>query len=116
MLRRMCMVDNEIPLISAQKTQQKDVSLDPAGFFVIELNHSKKTIRVEYYKNVYKNNKIVSGKLSLVFEGNRADALCDTISEHIKNLLPEHYLYLGRELQRAVDALTNKKSYVQDGC
>ena len=108
------MADKEVPLISAKKTPQKDVTLDPSGFFVIEVK--KKQIRVEYFSNVYKKGKIVSGKLEKVFSGTKADALCDTIAKHVPNLRQEHYLYLGRELQKAQHALEHNEKYVQDGC
>lgn len=108
------MVDKEIPLIHEQKTTQKDVTLDPAGFFIIEV--TRKEIRVEYYSNVYKKAKIVSGKLEKVFTGKKANALGDTIARHIRNLRPEHYLYLGRELQRAQYAFEQNEKYIQDGC
>jgi len=106
----------EVPLVYAKKTKEKDVRLDPNGFFVIEISKKDKNIRVEYYSNVYRDNKIVSGKLEKVFVGKKADALSDTISEHIKNLYPEHYMYLGRELQIAEEALLKEKKYYQGGC
>jgi hypothetical protein len=108
------MVDKVIPLVQAKKIRQKDVLLDPKGFFVIEVYDKK--IHVEYYTNVYKNKKNVSGELQKVFEGIRADALSDTIAQHCLGLLSTHYLYLGRELQRAQDALERNKKYVQGGC
>ena len=103
-----------IPLIKAKKTSKNDVILDPKGFFVIEI-HDREII-VEYYTNVYKNKKIVSGKLKKVFSGTNADALCDTISKHITYMRPEHYMYLGRELIKAQYAILNNKKYVQGGC
>jgi hypothetical protein len=108
------MVDKEVPLIEAKKTPQKDVRLDPEGFFVIEVK--KGQIRVEYYSNVYKKKKIVSGKLEKVFSGTQADALSDTIARYLPQLRQEHYLYLGRELQRAQHALEHHEKYVQEGC
>jgi dihydropteroate synthase len=108
------MADKEIPLIQAEKTPQKDIILDNKGFFVIEV--IKKNIRVEYYLNVYKNNKIVSGTLEKVFSGTKANELSDTIAKHVSNLRPEHYLYLGRELQKAQYALEQGKKYEQGGC
>lgn len=110
------MVDKEVPLINAAKTPRKDVVLDPEGFFVVEIDKKQKKIRAEYYTNVYKKERIVSGNLQMVFSGNKADALCDTIAQNIPTLLPEHYLYLGRELQRAQFALEQNEKYVQDGC
>ncbi|HEC89608.1 MAG TPA: DUF4346 domain-containing protein [Thermoplasmatales archaeon] len=108
------MVENDIPIIVAEKTPQKEVVLDPKGFFVIEVVDGM--IRVEYYTNVVKNSRIVSGKLEKIFTGVKADAICDTIARHIKDLLPEHYMYLGRELLKAQQALENNRKYIQDGC
>jgi hypothetical protein len=108
------MPDKEIPLIKAVKTPQKDVILDPKGFFIIEI--VGKEIRVEYYSNVYKNKRIVSGILRMVFSGTKSDALSDTIVKHIPDLRPEHYMYLGRELQKAQYALEKNKKYIQGGC
>lgn len=110
------MADKEVPLIKAEKKPERDVILDPNGFFVIEINRKKNNIRIEYYSNVYKEKRIVSGNLQMVFTGNKTDALCDTIAKHIPNLLPEHYMYLGREIQRAQYALEKNKKYVQGGC
>jgi len=110
------MADKEIPLIRAKKTAQRDVKLDPNGFFVIELDRKNKDIRVEYYSNVYRNNKIVSGVLEMIFVGKKADELCDTIAENVPKLLPTHYLYLGRELKSAELALINNIKYFQGGC
>ena len=43
------MVDKEIPLFHAKKIPEKDVILDPKGFFVIEVDKKQKQIRIEYY-------------------------------------------------------------------
>ena len=106
------MADKEVPLIKAKKTLRKDVKLDPSGFFVIEVDRKNNKIRVEYYSNVYKGKRIVTGNLRMVFQGDKADALCDTIAKKISGLLPEHYLYLGRETQRAQCALEKNKKYI----
>ena len=107
----------DVPLIKAEKIKEKDVRLDPNGFFVIEVDRKKNLIRVEYYKNVYKdNNKIVSGNLKKVFIGKKANALCDTISKNVPNLYPEHYMYIAREIQRAQCALEKNKRFIQGGC
>ena len=104
----------EVPLVHAKKTIEKDLVLDPNGFFVIEVRDN--AIFVEYYKNVYKNNRIVSGNIKKVFKGLRADEICDTIANHVPDLLPGHYLYLGRELKVAEQALDRKSVYEQGGC
>ena len=110
------MADKEVPLMQAKKILRKDVILDPNGFFVIEVDKKQNNIGVEYYSNVYKNNKIVSGNLEKVFTGTKADALSDTIAKHVPDLRNEHYMYLGRELQKAQYALEQNKKYVQGGC
>ena len=110
------MANRKIPLIKAVKTPEKDVKLDPNGFFVIELDKKEEQIRVEYYSNVYKGKKIVSGILEKVFVGKKTDALCDIISKNVPRLLPEHYMYLGREIQLAQCALEKNKKYFQGGC
>ena len=104
----------EVPLVQAKKTMEKDLVLDPKGFFVIEVRDN--AIFVEYYKNVYKNDRIVSGNIKKVFKGQKADELCDTIADHVPDLLPGHYLYLGRELKVAEQALEGKSFYEQGGC
>ena len=110
------MVDKEVPLIKAKKTPQKEIILDSNGFFVIEINRKQNEIRVEYYSNVYKEKRIASGILEKVFTGNKADSLCDTIVKNVPNLLPSHYMYLGRELQKAQYSLEKNTRYVQGGC
>ena len=110
------MAEKKVPLVKAEKTSEKDIILDSKGFFVIELDKKENQIRVEYYSNVYKKERIVSGSLEKVFVGDKADALSDTIVKNVPKLLPEHYMYLGRELQRAQCALEKNKKYEQGGC
>ena len=110
------MAEKKVPLINALKTAQKDVNLDKNGFFVVEIDRKERKIRVEHYSNVYKKEIIVSGKLEKVFIGDKADALSDTIIKNVPKLLPEHYMYLGRELQCAQFALEKNKKYEQGGC
>ena len=68
------------------------------------------------YKVHNLGKRIVSGNIQKVFSGDKADALCDTIVKNVPGLLPEHYMYLGRELQKAQCALDKNKKYVQGGC
>lgn len=103
-----------VPVISAKKTKEKDIILDKKGFFVIELVDDH--IQVEFYHNVIKNDRIVSGKLVKIFTGTSAAALSDTIAKHISDLRSDHLLYLGRELMRAELALKQNESFEQGGC
>ena len=108
------MPDKIIPIIKAKKKLRKDVILDPEGFFIIELFNDE--IKVEYYKNVYRKNKIVSGVLKKIFIGKKADALCDTIADNIDELRKGHFMYLGREIYKAEICLKENKKYIQGGC
>jgi len=110
------MADKVVPLIKAKKIPQKDVKLDPNGFFVIEIDRRQNLIRVEYYSNVYRGRRIVSGILEKVFTGKKADSLCDTIANYVPDLLTTHYMYLGRELQKAEYSLEKNEKYIQGGC
>ena len=107
-------VTPSVSVIPAKKTKENDIVLDKKGFFVIELIDDQ--IQVEFYHNVIKNQRIVSGKLAKMFIGTSAAALSDTIAHHIPGLRPDHLLYLGRELMRAELALKNDEDYEQDGC
>ena len=70
-------------------------------------------INVEFYENVIKEGKVVSGKLLMVFQGKKAQDLSYSIAKHVKNLRAEHYIYLGRELIRAEQSIKNKNKYKQ---
>jgi hypothetical protein len=105
------MPKKNIPLIIAEKNKKFNCNLDPNGFFII--NTSNDLINVEFYENVIKENKIVSGKLLMVFQGHKADALSQSIVQHIKGLTPEHYIYLGRELILAEKSIKDKTKYKQ---
>ena len=63
-----------------------------------------------------KEKRIVSGNLQKIFVGTKAAALSDTIAKHVSTLRPEHFMYLGRELQKAQICLETKTSYTQGGC
>lgn len=109
------MSSRRVPVIEAKKTSKSDMILDPAGFVVIEVYDG--AVHVEFYENVMREGKIVSGKLCFVVEGFDAAALCDSFAFEIgEKLRPEHLLYVGREIQRACDSLKNGCTFVQDGC
>ena len=54
--------------------------------------------------------------LKKVFVGKKTDALCDTIVKNVPKLLPEHYMYIGREIQKAQYSLEKNIRYIQGGC
>jgi hypothetical protein len=102
----------EIPVIYADGNYTLKKELDPNGFFVIEIRENK--IFVEYYKNVIRDNRIVSGELIKIFNGDNAEKLSNAILVETPELQKDHYMYLGRELMKAELALRSKTRYEQD--
>lgn len=102
----------EIPVIDADETYTIQKNLDPNGFFVIEIRHD--SIYVEYYKNIIKNERIVSGDLQKIFRGENAELLSNAILLETEELQKDHYMYLGRELSKAEYALRSHTTYEQD--
>ena len=87
---------------------------DIKGFFVIIVDKLKKKIVVEHYNYVKDKKLIKTGKINEVIEGTVAEELCKKIID--KGLLSrmDHASYLGRELQKAEQALKYNLDYVQD--
>jgi tetrahydromethanopterin S-methyltransferase subunit A len=79
---------------------------DPAGYFVIDVDHARHLISLEHYRQ--------DGLLDRVIEGHQAAALYTPAIE--KGLVSrlDHAAYLGRELARAEQALAAGPPYVQD--
>jgi tetrahydromethanopterin S-methyltransferase subunit A len=91
---------------------------DPAGFFYIYLDGTRRNIVVEHYESVMKEvegrNRTVSGKLGRVFKGANAESLYRTIVGNGLVTLLDHAAYLGYELGKAETALKNNVKYDQD--
>ena len=90
-----------------------EFKFDENGFFVILIDRDKNKIVVEHYNYVKDKNLIKTGKINQVVEGTDAEELCKKIIE--KGLLSrlDHASYLGRELQKAENALKNDSEYIQ---
>ena len=91
-----------------------EFEFDNKGFFVILVDHEKKKIVVEHYNYVKDKNLIKTGKINEVVEGTNAEELCKKIIK--KGLLSrlDHASYLGKELQKAEQALKHELEYTQD--
>jgi len=91
---------------------------DPAGFFHIYLDNTRRNIIVEHYINVVKDvgmrRRTVSGKLNKVFKGTNAETLYRTVLGNSLITLNDHAAYLGYELGKAETALKNNLNYEQD--
>ncbi len=80
---------------------------DPLGYFVISIDKAKGRIIVKH--------KLNDGRDSgYTFEGNSAESIYKEVSkEHLFSRF-EHAAYLGKELERAEQALRSGSEYVQD--
>ena len=88
------------------------IELDPKGFFIILVQNEQ--IVIEHFKGRWENGQLLTGSADYIIEGTSAEKLCHTILDAglISDL--KHGAYLGRELQKAENALKNKKKYIQD--
>lgn len=91
-----------------------DFEFDIKGFFVILVDHEKKKIVVEHYNYVKDKKLIKTGKINEVVEGVNAEELCKKIIKRGLLSRLDHASYLGRELQKAENALKNNLEYTQE--
>ena len=117
--------------ITDRKLSQRDIVLDPYGYFIIKIDQINKKIIVEHYLNNIDRKGIALDPLTnkpiqcdkknkrqynKIFEGNTAKEIGIIITEKNKNLISkyDHALYLGRELQKAEECLLKNSDYIQD--
>ena len=114
-----------------KKLSQRDIVLDPSGYFIIKIDQINKKIIVEHYLNNIDNRGIALDPLTnkpiqcdkqnkrqynILFEGNTAKEIGILITEKNNNLISklDHALYIGRELQKAEECLLKNDEYIQD--
>lgn len=79
---------------------------DPAGYFVVYVDRTRRLLSLEHYAN--------NGVLDAIIEGRTAEDLyIPAIDRKLISRL-DHAAYLGRELARAERSLATGKRYVQD--
>lgn len=116
----------KIEPIAAYHDEARDVVLDSKGFFVILLDRENEKIIVEHYQaewNIEAMKKysgdwracMKSQKLNKIITGKDASEICHTIVREGLVSRLEHAAYLGREIQKAEDALKNNLPYEQEG-
>ncbi len=94
----------EVPMIQGC-IPEKMVS-DPAGYFVVYVDRSKRKLSLEHYHN--------SGVLDVIIEGATASEMyMPAIERQLLSRL-DHAAYLGRELARAERSLDTGEPYIQD--
>ena len=114
-----------------KELSQRDIVLDPSGYFIIKIDHINKKIFVEHYLNNIDKKGIALDPLTNKpiqcdkqnrrqynknFNGNTAKEIGILITEKNNNLISklDHALYLGRELQKAEECLLKNEEYIQD--
>ena len=117
--------------INDKKLSQRDIVLDPSGYFIIKTDQISKKIFVEHYLNNIDSKGIALDPLTnkpikcdkqnkrqynKIFKGNTAKEIGILITEKNNNLISklDHALYLGRELQKAEECLLKDHKYIQD--
>ena len=115
------------------RLSQRFIALDPAGYFLIKVDHAAAELVLEHYDNTIDEKGLAhdpetgdvlscrSGngqhQASAVYRGRSAKQLGIQLTEgdgpHPLSKL-DHALYLGRELQKAEACLLAGSSYVQD--
>ena len=111
---------------------QRFIALDPAGYFLIKLDRETGELIAEHYSNAIddrglatdpETGEVISCKGAgpraavAIYRGRSAKELGMTLTEgegpHPLSCL-DHALYLGRELQKAEQALETGSRYIQD--
>ena len=117
--------------ITDKKLSQRNIELDPSGYFIIKIDQKNKKLVVEHFLNNIDNKGIAldpltnkpiqcdkqnKRKYNKIFEGNTAKEIGILITEKNNNLISklDHALYLGRELQKAEECLLKHDEYIQD--
>jgi len=117
--------------INDKKLSQRNIVLDPSGYFIIKIDQRNKRIVVEHFLNNIDSKGIALDPLTnkpiqcdkqnkrqynKIFEGNTAKEIGILITEKNNNLISklDHALYLGRELQKAEECLMKNDEYIQD--
>lgn len=111
---------------------QRFIALDPAGYFLIKIDRAAGELIAEHYSNAIDDRglatdpdtgEVISCKGAgpraavAVYRGRSAKELGMALTEgegpHPLSCL-DHALYLGRELQKAEQALESGETYIQD--
>ena len=115
-----------------QELSNRHIDLDPSGYFIIYVDRHESLIRAKYFTNFIDDRGLAcdpetgkpipcDGKVerlpAQVFSGRTAKEICVQIFEQttpcpVTRL--DHASYLGREFQRAEQALLQVQDYIQD--
>lgn len=98
----------DVPLFTVDADVQ-DAIMDPKGYFKIYVSRDENRIIVAHYQNSVKN----STRPNHVFSGIEAESIVKTILDQKLVSRLDHAAYLGRELQKAEEALRLGSPFVQ---
>ncbi|HEY9297040.1 MAG TPA: DUF4346 domain-containing protein [Phormidium sp.] len=127
----MTQLKEDLALID-DRLSQRDIKLDPAGYFIIYLDRDAGLICAKHYTNVIderglavdpETGKVIPAKGKVqrthttLYTGRTAKEICVKILEETQPTpvtLLDHAAYLGREFVRAEMALITGQEYIQD--
>lgn len=111
---------------------KRTLALDPAGYFIIDIDREARLIRARHYSNTIDPRGLaidpatgkpipargpIKREPTQTFTGQTAKELCIKIFEKAHPCpvsMMSHAAYLGRELMRAEQALVVSNEYIQD--
>jgi dihydropteroate synthase len=114
------------------KLSQRDIELDPEGYFIIYVDREAGVICAKHYSNIINDKGLAvnpetgevipaRGKVErsnmTLYSGRTAKELCVKLFEETQPSpvsMLDHAAYLGREFVRAEIALISGKEYIQD--
>ena len=114
-----------------KELSNRNINLDPNGYFLIKIDLVNKKIVIEHYLNKINKQGLAIDpdtnlpitckeenirKYNKIFMGDTAKEVGILISEKEKSLISkiDHALYLGRELQKAEECILKNIEYIQD--
>jgi hypothetical protein len=99
-------ISEDAEIIEGSYDKYKDWHMDPKGYLLIRLNKQDKVIELGICRKDNVILKIFRGKIpqEIYYEVSKRDLLSR----------PEHYAYMGKELEKAYLALKHDIEYVQD--
>ena len=127
----MTLTKEDLALID-DRLSQREIKLDPAGYFIIYLDREAGLICAKHYTNVIderglavdpETGKVIPAKGKVerthttLYTGRTAKEICVKILEETQPCpvtYLDHAAYLGREFVRAELALVNGQEYIQD--
>jgi len=88
------------------KFNQRDLRIDPVGYFLIRVNPDSKKIELGFCKQ--------KNLIDLLIRGDTAEEVYHTFANQGITLRPDHMAYLGKELTKAEIAKKQNIEYIQD--